>query len=78
MMPGGVRCDRGTFIHASWQPTYPGTGLTPGVAMNMRIGLVSGALHGRSFAASLAMIENAARNQQIREQQIAEKVKPVL
>jgi hypothetical protein len=78
MMPGSVRCDRWIFIHASWQPTYPGTGMTPGVAMNMRTVLANGALHGKAFTASVALVEGVARDQQTKEKQAAEQVKPVL
>jgi len=77
MAPAGFRCDRGTMILASWQPTYPGTG-TPGLVMNMSIVLANGTLHGKGFAASVALVEGTARDQQNREKQAADAVKPVL
>lgn len=78
LVPGGIRCDRWTFIQANWQPTPMGSGMTPGLAMNMVITLGNGTLHGRTYSATLAMIENAARDQQIKEKRQAEAVKPVL
>jgi hypothetical protein len=78
LIPGGVRCDRWTFIHASWQPTPMGSSMTPGLALNMVITLGNGTLHGKTYAATLAMIENAARDKQIQEKRTADAVKPVL
>jgi hypothetical protein len=52
--------------------------MTPGLVMNMAITLGNGALHGKTYAATVALIENAARDQQIREKRQAEAVKPVL
>jgi hypothetical protein len=78
LVPGGVRCDRWTFIQAQWQPTPLGSSMTPGLALTMTITLGSGALHGKTYAASVAMIENAGREQQNREKRAAEAVKPAL
>jgi hypothetical protein len=78
LVPGGFHCDRWTFIQASWQPTPAGSGMTPGLALNMVITLGNGALHGKTYAASVAMIEKAARDQQNKEKRTAEGVKPVL
>lgn len=78
LVPGGVRCDRWTFIQAQWQPTPAGAGMTPGLALNMSITLGNGALHGKTYAASVTMVENAARDQQNKEKRAAEAVKPVL
>ena len=78
LLPGGVRCDRWTFIQASWQPTPLGSSMTPGLIMTMTTTLGNGALHGKTYAASVAMIENAAREQQNREKRAAEAVKPAL
>jgi len=78
LVPGGFHCDRWTFIQAQWQPTPPGSGMTPGLAMNMSITLANGASHGKSYAASVAMVENAARDQMNKEKHAAEGVKPVL
>ena len=75
---GGFRCDRWTFIQAQWQPTPTGSSMTPGLAMTMSITLANGALHGKSYAASVAMVENAARDQTNKEKHAAEAVKPVL
>lgn len=72
LVPGGFHCDRYTFIQAAWQP------MTTGLAMNMTITLANGAMHGKAYAASVAMVEGAARDQQNREKRAAEGVKPVL
>ncbi len=78
LTPGGVRCDRWTFIQASWQPTPMGAGMTPGLVMTMSTTLGNGTLHGKTYAASVALVENAARDQVNKEKRAAEAVKPVL
>ncbi|MEJ0086733.1 MAG: hypothetical protein WDO72_13685 [Pseudomonadota bacterium] len=78
LVPGGFHCDRWTFIQAQWQPTPAGAGMTPGLAFNMSITLANGALHGKTYAASVAMVENAARDRQNKEKRAAEAVRPVL
>lgn len=78
LVNGDFHCDRWTFIQAQWQPTPAGAGMTPGLVMTMSITLVNGAMHGKSYAASVAMVEGAARDQQNREKRAAEAVKPVL
>lgn len=78
MTPADARCDRWTIVHAQWQPTPPGGSTTPGLVMNMSTQVASGALHGKSYAATLALIEGAARDRQKREVQAADQVKPVL
>jgi hypothetical protein len=78
LVPGGFRCDRWIFIQAQWQPTPAGGGMTPGLALNMSITLGNGALHGKAYAASVAFVESAARDQQNKEKSAAEGVKPVL
>jgi hypothetical protein len=78
LVPGGFHCDRWTFIQAEWQPTPTGSSMTPGLVMTMSITVANGALHGKTYAASVALVEGAARDKANREKRAAEAVQPVL
>lgn len=78
LVPAGIHCDRWTYIQAEWQPTPMGSSMTPGLVMNMAITLGNGALHGKTYAATIALLENAARDKQNKEKRAADAVKPVL